>query len=409
MNELELIVQRMVEAGETEDNIRIVIENFEPSEGLAKTTDGVVSASAPSGPLEAPERDMESVLESGFVDSFSNRLPEQTEIEVESQKVDVDVNRISKRYNNYQDRMDAVGKAAYKEEFKRISNLQANITEEQITEKQANDYFNLSARPFETVIDTDAPMSIRGGGFGGASEMPKTRKEYQPIESYLGPEKYKQYQQYQETGQLISDGTSENQALIQEGRSQARYGISKQIAEQELRNVPENVQRFFGDAPIDTVDDAEGYLEFQKNKIESMAAQNKEQYASYQEDAAVIEEKFLDVKRRIEEIGKPDSQEKVDQYNELVVEGNAINSEYAAGKFTERYNSIVKQQQLVNSEFETFKSKSQELDDRFILEKAASLDYSFSARAGMAMEEFFIKDMYNNFGTLIKEIGRAHV
>ena len=405
MNELELIVQRMVEAGETEDNIRIVIENFEPSEGLAKTTDGVVSASAPSGPLEAPERDMESVLESGFVDSFSNRLPEQTEIEVESQKVDVDVNRISKRYNNYQDRMDAVGKAAYKEEFKRISNLQANITEEQITEKQANDYFNLSARPFETVIDTDAPMSTRGGGFGGASEMPKTRKEYQPIESYLGPEKYKQYQQYQETGQLISDGTSENQALIQEGRSQARYGISKQIAEQELRNVPENVQRFFGDAPIDTVDDAEGYLEFQKNKIESMAAQNKEQYASYQEDAAVIEEKFLDVKRRIEEIGKPDSQEKVDQYNELVVEGNAINSEYAAGKFTERYNSIVKQQQLVNSEFETFKSKSQELDDRFILEKAASLDYSFSARAGMAMEEFFIKDMYNNFGTLIKEVG----
>ena len=277
MNELELIVQRMVEAGETEDNIRIVIENFEPSEGLAKTTDGVVSASAPSGPLEAPERDMESVLESGFVDSFSNRLPEQTEIEVESQKVDVDVNRISKRYNNYQGRMDAVGKAAYKEEFKRISNLQANITEEQITEKQANDYFNLSARPFETVIDADAPMSIRGGGFGGASELPKTRKEYQPIESYLGPEKYKQYQQYQETGQLISDGTSENQALIQEGRSQARYGISKQIAEQELRNVPENVQRFFGDAPIDTVDDAEGYLEFQKNNIESMAAQNKEQ------------------------------------------------------------------------------------------------------------------------------------
>ena len=51
MNELELIVQRMVEAGETEDNIRIVIENFEPSEGLAKTTDGVVSASAPSGPI----------------------------------------------------------------------------------------------------------------------------------------------------------------------------------------------------------------------------------------------------------------------------------------------------------------------------------------------------------------------
>ena len=41
-------------------------------------------------------------------------------------------------------------------------------------------------------------MSTRGGGFGGASEMPKTRKEYQPIESYLGPEKYKQYQQYQE-------------------------------------------------------------------------------------------------------------------------------------------------------------------------------------------------------------------
>ena len=395
---LEEYIDSLIAQGLDQEEVNRLAKEFKPgeTEDSVKTEDGVVGASAPSmGPVEAPEP-TELTLEDGSVD-----LPEAIEVDPE---VEIKSDK-PKRYNSYQERMDAVGKARYKEEYDRISNLQANITEEQITEKQANDYFNLSARPFEDVIDPDVPMSIRGGGFGGASELPATRREYQPIEDYLGPEKYEQYLQYQETGELISDGTSENQAVIQQGRSQARYELSKQIAELELRNVPENVQRFFGDAPVNTVDEAEGYLEFQKNNIESMAAQNKEQYASYQLDAKEIETRFDDVRRRIDEVGKVDSEEKRVLYNELVTEGNAINAEYAAGKFEERYNSIVKQQQLINSEFETFKKKTTELSDRNVLEKAASLDYSFSAKAGMAMEEFFVKDLYNNFGTLLKEAG----
>ena len=401
---LEEYIDSLIAQGLDQEEVSRLAKEFKPgeTEGSAKTEDGVMGASAPSmGPVEAPEP---TVLT--LEDTFSE-LPE--EIEVDPQvEVDVDIDK-PKRYNSYKERMDAVGKARYKEEYDRISNLQADITEEQITEKQANDYFNLSARPFENVIDPDVPMSTRGGGFGGASELPATRKEYQPIEEYLGAEKYEQYQQYQETGELISDGTSENQATIQQGRSQARYELSKQIAELELRNVPENVQRFFGDAPLNTVDEAEGYLEFQKNNIESMAAQNKEQYASYQLDAKEIETRFDDVQRRINEVGKVDSEEKRVLYNELVTEGNAINAGYAAGKFEDRYNSIVKKQQLINSEFETFKKKTTELSDRNVLEKAASLDYSFSAKAGMAMEEFFVKDLYNNFGTLIKEVGMRGV
>lgn len=399
---LEEYINSLIAQGLGQEEVTKLAEEFKPGEtgGSVKTEDGAVGASAPSmGPVEAPEP---TVLT--LEDTFSE-LPE--EIEVDPQ-VKVDIEK-PKRYNSYKERMDAVGEAKYKEEYDRISNLQANITEEQITEKQANDYFNLSARPYETVIDADAPMSIRGGGFGGASEMPRTRKEYQSMEDYLGPDKYEQYQQYQETGELISDGTSENQAVIQQGRSQARYDLSKQIAELELRNVPENVQRFFGDAPINTVDEAEDYLDFQKNNIETMAVQNKEQYASYQADAKEIEARFNDVQRGIDEIGKVDSEEKRVLYNELVTEGNAINAEYAAGKFEERYNSIVKQQQLVNSEFETFKKKTTELSDRKVLEKAASLDYSFSAKAGMAMEEFFVKELYQNFGTLLKEVGMRGV
>ena len=395
---LEEYIDSLIAQGLDQEEVSRLAEEFKPgeTEGSVKTEDGAVGASAPSmGPVEAPEP---TVLT--LEDTFSE-LPEEIEVEPQAE---VDVEK-PKRYNSYKERMDAVGKAKYKEEYDRISNLQANITEEQITEKQANDYFNLSARPYETVIDADAPMSIRGGGFGGASEMPRTRKEYQSIEDYLGPDKYEQYQQYQETGELISDGTSENQAVIQQGRSQARYDLSKQIAELELRNVPENVQRFFGDAPVNTVDEAEDYLEFQKNNIETMAVQNKEQYASYQAEAKEVETRFNDVQRGIDEIGKVDSEEKRVLYNELVTQGNAINAEYAAGKFEERYNSIVKQQQLINSEFETFKKKTTELSDRKVLEKAASLDYSFSAKAGMAMEEFFVKDLYNNFGTLLKEVG----
>ena len=323
---LEEYIDSLIAQGLDQEEVSRLAAKFKPgeTEGSAKTGDGVVGASAPSmGPVEAPEPTA-LTLEDGFVD-----LPEAIEVDPE---VEIKSDK-PKRYNSYQERMDAVGKARYKEERDKILNLQANITEEQITEKQANDYFNLSARPFEDVIDPDVPMSIRGGGFGGASELPATRREYQPIEEYLGPEKYEQYLEYQETGELISDGTSENQAVIQQGRSQARYELSKQIAELELRNVPENVQRFFGDAPVNTVDEAEAYLEFQKNNIESMAAQNKEQYASYQTDAKEIEARFDDVMLRINEVGEVDSEEKRVLYNELVTEGNAINAEYAAGKF----------------------------------------------------------------------------
>jgi len=399
---LEEYIDSLIAQGLDQEEVNRLAKEFKPgeTEDSVKTEDGVVGASAPSmGPVEAPEP-TELTLE----DTFSE-LPE--EIEVDPQ-VKVDVKK-PKRYNSFQERMDAVGLAEAKEFMPKISEAQASITEEQITEKLANDYFNLSARPYETVIDADAPMSIRGGGFGGASEMPKTRKEYQSIEDYLGPDKYEQYQQYQETGELISDGTSENQAVLQQGRSQARYELSEQIAQLELRNVPENVQRFFGDVPLNTVDEAEGYLEFQKNNIESMAAQNKEQYASYQADVEKLQVRFDDVKYKINEIGEVDSEEKRLLYNELVTEGNAINAEYTDAKFEERYNSIVKQQQLVNSEFETFKKKTTELSDRKVLEKAASLDYSFSAKAGMAMEEFFVKELYHNFGTLLKEVGMRGV
>ena len=294
---LEEYINSLIAQGLDQEEVTRLAEEFKPgeTEDSVKTEDGAVGASAPSmGPVEAPEP---TVLT--LEDTFSE-LPEKIEVEPQ---VKVDVEK-PKRYNSYKERMDAVGKARYKEEYDRISNLQANITEEQITERQADKYFNLSARPFKNVSSPDAAM--QAGIYGGANYNPPTRKEYQPIEDYLGPEKYEQYLQYQETGELISDGTSENQAVIQQGRSQSRYELSKQIAELELRNVPENVQRFFGDAPVNTVDEAEGYLEFQKNNIESMAAQNKEQYASYQLDAKEIETRFDDVRRRIDEVGEVD-------------------------------------------------------------------------------------------------------
>ena len=392
---LEEYIDSLIAQGLDQEEVSRLAEEFKPSEteSSVKTEDGAVGASAPSmGPVEAPEP---TVLT--LEDTFSE-LPE--EIEVDPQ-VKVDVEK-PKRFNNYKSRMEYYGKKEAKEKYKEISALQKNITQEQITERQAGEYFNLSARPFKNVSSPDAAM--QAGIYGGASYSPPTRKEFQPLEQYLGPEKYKQYQEYQETGELISDGTSENQAIIQQGRAQARFDISKDIAQLELRNVSENAQQYLGEVPINTVDDAEGFLEFQKNNIEEMAAQNKEQYASYQVDAKEIETRFDNVQQRITEVGEVDSEEKRVLYNELVVEGNAINAEYAAGRFDERYNSIVKQQQLVNAEFETFKEKTTELSDRSVLEKSAALDYSFSARAGMAMEEFFVKDLYNNFGTLLKEV-----
>ena len=80
MNELESIVQQMVSAGESEENIRIVIENYKPTDEKVKTEDGVMGASAPSmSPVEAPDP-TGLTLEDGSV------ALQDGEIEVESEK-----------------------------------------------------------------------------------------------------------------------------------------------------------------------------------------------------------------------------------------------------------------------------------------------------------------------------------
>ena len=66
-------------------------------------------------------------------------------------------------------------------------------------------------------------------------------------------------------------------------------------------------------------------------------------------------------------------------------------------------DGLNKQKDLINFNIEELKNKSQDLNNREIIEKAIGLDYSFSTRLSMAMEDFFVKGAINT-GSLSSQL-----
>ena len=115
-----------------------------------------------------------------------------------------------------------------------------NLNPEYINSTFGNNYSDLANIPTEWVSDAPnySPLTSMGmGSPGGYSKR-------MPIEEYLGPEKYKQYQQYLNGGvEAIEPIDEENEKYIQDILSQSTGQVRKQTAQDLVNDVPDRVRK----------------------------------------------------------------------------------------------------------------------------------------------------------------------
>jgi hypothetical protein len=84
-----------------------------------------------------------------------------------------------------------------------------------------------------------------------------------------------------------------------------------------------------------------------------------------------------------------DSPKAIEQFNKLIVDRNQLISEYQPS-LTERFNDIKSQSESLDFMLQNIKNKNSKLNDAAIISSALGKDYSLSARASQAFEEFFL-------------------
>ena len=93
------------------------------------------------------------------------------------------------------------------------------------------------------------------------------------------------------------------------------------------------------------------------------------------------------------------TEEETKLYNEKLAQYQGVYDEYEAMNFDETYASLVEDTQILRTSMENFnkevESYGQDMMQNEVLNKMLGMDYSLSARASAALEDFFIGGSYN--------------
>jgi len=226
-----------------------------------------------------------------------------------------------------------------------------------------------------------------------------------PIEDYLSPEKFKQYQQF-EAGEEILPYSDENAKEISNLKEyEAPNKAKKDFTELYLRSVPEKVQdkmQLKYDKDYKSVKEAEEGLNWEYEQINKQIQDFGKAYENYEIQVKPTLDRLTSIESSISKltdgtmkIDPTADQSQIDIYNDLVSEYQGLYQTYKDNEFDIFVKDINKQQELVNFNIKELEDKSKNLNDRKIIENALALDYSFTARAGRALEEFFVGGAVN--------------
>ena len=310
-----------------------------------------------------------------------------------------------------------------------------NIPEEKITQETAKNYFKIDQRPVSTVTDPSIEpdfyenlsfkeyreKGLREGflteeeaKFYIGSGSKKIGKKYQPIDQYLSPEKLQEYNNYQQTG-VLEALNANDEAEIKAVKNQSLNNLYKKETQLFLRNVPEEVKDLMGpfgtDKKYKNVEDAVKSLDLGREILIENNNKLKEDYSSYIEQAKPYQEGINNVVEKINNIEKniPSGNVKdgndtqIKEYQVLLAEAEKLQDEYEEKGLNTIYDNLTKQQKLNELNLDKFSKESRDVQTKAIIEKQLGLDYSLSARTGMALEEFFVGGLLN-FGSLTSQL-----
>ena len=297
------------------------------------------------------------------------------------------------------------------ETFQQLETYIKDIPVESIEKELANDYFK--------VPDLEEMKSrFEQGRFLMSEKEAMAAWEETgdiPLDIYISdPEKQKQYKSYIQSG-VLEPYSDQNEAELYSLEKQSKNNLYKKEAELYLRNVPEDVQDlmlpFGSNKEYKTSEEAVKALDVTRQALVDNSNQIKKDYSSYFEEAKPYNDRIKEIKKEIGDIestiksgnindGSPEAKE---AYLGLLNEAELIQEDYTKKGIDKLYNNIVEFQELNNLNIKAFEEKAENVETKSILEKAIGLDYTLSARAGTAMEEFFVGGALN-FGSLTSQV-----
>jgi|11_taG_2_1085331.scaffolds.fasta_scaffold00744_4 hypothetical protein len=319
-----------------------------------------------------------------------------------------------------------------------FSNLETslkNIPQEKITEETAKNYFKLDQRPVSIVTDPNVEpdfyenltfkeyreKGLREGflteeeaKFYIGSGSKRVGKKYQPIDQYLSPEKLEEYNNYQQTG-VLEALNANDEAEIKAAKNQSLNNLYKKETQLFLNNVPEKIKDLMGpfgtDKKYKNVEDAAKSLNLGREILIENNNKLKEDYNSYIEQAKPYQEGINNVIEKINNIEKniPSGNVKdgtdtqIKEYQILLAEAEKLQDEYEQKGLNTIYDNLAKQQKLNELNLDKFNNETRDVQTKAIIEKQLGLDYSLSARTGMALEEFFVGGLLN-LGSLTSQL-----
>jgi len=236
-----------------------------------------------------------------------------------------------------------------------------------------------------------------------------------PLDIYISDlKKQEQYNNYLKTG-VLEPYSDQNEAELYSLRKQSKNNLYKKEAELYLRNIPEDVQKlmlpFGSNKEYKSSEEAVKALDITRQALIDNSNQIKKDYNSYIKEAKPYNDRIKEIKKEIGDIESTiksgnindGSVEAKEAYLSLLNEAELIQEEYTKKGIDKLYNNIVEFQELNNLNTKAFEEKAENVETKSILEKAIGLDYTLSARAGMAMEEFFVGGALN-FGSLTSQV-----
>jgi len=319
--------------------------------------------------------------------------------------------------------------------FNNLETTLKETPEEKITEATAKNYFKLDQRPVSIVTDENVEPDFyenmsyaqykkegllqgfltkeEAEAFSGGGTK-RVGKVYQPIEEYLGPEKFKQYENYEQTGELTPIN-AQNQAQIEAVKNQSLNEIYKKETQLFLRNVPEDIRElmapFGDDKPYQSLEDAQKGLDRATEFIKESGKILKNDFDKYQEQAKPYQDAINEVIKKVNDIEKTipsgnindGSSSQIKEYQTLIAEAEKIQNDFNVKGLDNVYDNLLKQQKLYDQQIQSLIDKSRDVETKGIIEKQLGLDYSLSARTAMALEEFFVGGAFN-LGSLTNQL-----
>ena len=268
-----------------------------------------------------------------------------------------------------------------------------------------NLYFKLDERPFRTQTVANLP---------GQSNI---KQEQIPIEEYLSPEKYSQYQSIL-NGNGIIPTNDEEAALISNTREQARINLAKKATAGYLNTLPQELVDVYDSEKIN-IFDKEGKQDANQNLLDStveMRVQNNENIDIYNTKRQYVDDELKIINDQInilknnadfDNTGRQienSTPATIVEYNKLVSQANEVITQYKNSELNVFAEDIMTQSELINSNIKQYQENNRELTNQNIISKALEKDYTFGAAAGMAFEDF-IGGGVANIGFMAAELG----